>query len=65
MNKREAGDIARAIRAAIKDHAEVDLYHAEGNFFIVPAAAHYAGRYNTDATAKQLATDILFIGGEA
>ena len=63
MNKREAGDIARAIRAAAKEHHQIDVFNdSAGNFYIVPTGAEYAGRYDAGAKAKDIAADVLFIG---
>ena len=63
MTKREAGDIARAIRAAIKEHEVIDVFSdSAGNFFIVPTGAEFAGRYDAGAKAKDIAADVIFIG---
>ena len=66
MNKTEASEIVRALRAAARDHECIDVYTDQaGNFFAMTAGAEFIGRYTTDATAKQLASDILFIGGQS
>ena len=63
MTKTEAAEIARAIRAAAKEHDIIDVFTDQaGNFFIVPTGAEFAGRYNTGARAKDIAADVIFIG---
>ena len=63
MNKREAGDIARAIRAAIKEHQQIDVFtDSSGNFYCQPPDCEHVGRYDADAKAKDIAADVLFIG---
>ena len=63
MTKREAGDIARAIRAAIKEHEVIDVFMDQaGNFYCQPPDCEHVGRYDTGARAKDIAADVIFIG---
>ena len=64
MKKGEAGDIARAIRAAIKEHDQVDIYHLDGGYFVVPVGGEFVARYNRKAKASHIAQDVLHIAKE-
>jgi len=64
MKKGEAGDIARALRVAIKEHDQVDIYHLDGGYFVVPVGGEFVARYNRKAKASHIAQDVYFISKE-
>jgi len=64
MKKGEAADVARALRAAIKEHDQVDIYHLDGGYFVVPVGGEFVARYNRKAKASHIAQDVYFISKE-
>ena len=64
MKKGEAGDIARAIRAAIREHDSVDVFHFDGGYFVAPVGAEFVARYNRKAKASHIAQDVYFLSKE-
>lgn len=63
MTKTEAGDIARAIRQAIKDHQVIDVFmDREGNCYCQPPDAEMIGRYDRKAKAAHIAQDVIHAG---
>lgn len=63
MDKSEAAEIARAVRQALKDHPTLDVLMDEcGSVFVIPPGAELIGRYDAEASARMIASDVLHVG---
>jgi hypothetical protein len=60
--KSEAGELARAVRDAARELEIVDCYmDAQGSIYVQPPGAQFIGRYDSEASARQIAADLHFL----
>lgn len=60
--KREAGDLARAVRDAARELEVVDCYmDAQGSIYVQPPGAMFIGRYDSECSARQIAADFYWL----
>lgn len=60
--KREAADLARAVRDAAREHELIDCFMDEqGSIYVQPSGATFIGRYDSECSARQIASDLYYL----